>query len=88
MGMDGNWSELGEWSWELKDFEKTSSWGSTVEVRGCVFRIWLKQISLGLNRQRWVDILDTKGGHYSMEGGHYSIIGGHYSIITIGGWSL
>ena len=41
----------------LRILKRRVNWGSTVEVRSWVFRIWLEQISLGLDRQGWVEIL-------------------------------
>ena len=65
-----DWKEL-EWNEKVVDVEssrdgpenwrilKDSSWGSIVEAHDLVIRIWSNQISLGLDRQRWVKILDT-----------------------------
>ena len=47
------------WPREFEDSEKEVSWSSTVESSSWVFRIWWDQISLVLDRQRWVEILET-----------------------------
>ena len=43
----------------LRILKRKISWRSKVEARGCVFRIWSKQISLGIERKWWVEILNT-----------------------------
>ena len=61
------WSELSELmtsrpekrAWEFKDFEIDGSWSTAVKAASWVFRICSNQISLGLDWQRWVEILDT-----------------------------
>ena len=45
--------------WESEDFEKT-----VVDVRQ-LKQIWSKEISLGLDRQRWVEILNNTRWLYS-----------------------
>ena len=37
-------------------FWKDKSWYSTAEDSGWVSRIWSKQISLGLDKQKWVEV--------------------------------
>ena len=85
----GNWAgpllEGTEWVVDVdpgrdgpENFEKTSSCGPTVKARGLAFRIWPKQISLGLDRQRWVEICDKMcrawaGGQYGMVSIHNKI---------------
>ena len=58
----------------LKILKRQISWCSTVEVHGWVFRIWSKQISLGLNQQRWIEFLDTTRSTMSEGGGQHSMV--------------
>ena len=78
------WSELSRWLTSYPDGMILRIWGfwkkTSVEVRPLKlavesFWIW-DQISLGFNRQKWVEILDTTSG---------AVCGGYqFSMVSIG----
>ena len=65
------------WSWEFEDFEKTGSWGSTVEERG-FFSDLIKA------DQFWSQTAEMSWGHrYHKEHRAYVCVGGQYSMVSI-----
>ena len=80
----GGWRHTRKrWSWIFLDFEKMRSLRSTAEGSGCVFRIWSDQISLGLDRQKWVEILVTT--RCAVNGGRGEC---QHSMVSIGFYDL